>query len=447
MLATLLLHSRATITNQICACARAHLDWSSDYRLYSCGHVEPRLLFGEVLAQIHQRLGAQKPLVVAIDDTLIRKTGTHIDGVGWKRDPTGPKFQTNLVRAQRYLQLSAAWPLLTGQARLLPIEFTHCPSAPKAPKNATPGQKRAAKEEQKQRNLNQVAQNSIKQLRAAMPPGRKLVICGDGGYTNATIIKNLPANTAYIGRIRRDAVLHHPLPGKAPANEQAPANGRPRLYGEEAPGPEALRQDQQKPWRAINAYAAGKHHDFKIKTTGPLLWRKTGASIPLRVMVIAPLGYRLRKGSKLLYRQAAYLICTDETMSDEEYLQNYLWRWGIEMNFRDEKELVGVGDAQVRTPESNRNAPACAVAAYALLWLAALSGAQAKQEALPVPKWRKPKKAEEMGTGDLLRILRYEQWAGQIEEQSLCHFKTAPPQEASSHKPQTSLAHAILTTA
>jgi len=442
MLAILLLPCRATITNQLCLGARSHLDWTADYRLYSHERVEPHALFSEVLAQTHQRLPEQSALVVAIDDTLIRKTGVHIHGVGWKRDPTGPKFQTNLVRGQRYVQLSAAWPTTTaGHARMLPVDFTHAPPAPKPPKNATPARKSAFKEEQKQHCLNQVAIDSIKRLRATLPASRKLVIAGDGAYTNATIIKKLPENTTYIGRIRRDAVLHHPPEG-APAS-----TGRPRLYGRQAPTPEAMLKDENTPWTTIRAYAAGRWHDFKVKISATLLWRKTGARIPLRVLVIKALGYRLRKNSRLLYRQAAYLACTDPQMPIEEFLQDYLWRWGIEVNFRDEKTLIGVGEAQVRTAASNRTAPASAVAAYSFLWLAALNAGADSLEQLPCPKWRKPKKQEQMSTEDLIRVLRCEQWAGQIEEQSLSHFVTPTPADATKQKPQTSLPHAIFSTA
>lgn len=441
MLAILLLPCRATITNQLCVCARSHLDWSADYRLYSLERVEPRALFSQVLAQTHEHLPAQNALVVAIDDTLIRKTGTRIDGVGWRRDPTGPKFQTNLVRGQRYVQLSAAWPLPTGGSRMLPVDFAHAPPAPKLAKNPTPGQKLAHKETQKQRCLNQVAKTSIEHVRATLPMQRQLVIVGDGSYTNADIIKNLPAKTTYIGRIRRDAVLHH-RPGGTPA-----PSGRPRLYGEQAPSPEELLKDKSIPWSKVSAHAAGKHHDFKVKVSEPLLWRKTGAKVRLRVMVIAPLGYRLRKGSRLLYRQAAYLVCTDEHLSEEEFLQNYLWRWGIEVNFRDEKSEIGAGEAQVRTEPSNRNAPACAVAAYSYLWLAALLEGEKGMGQLPCAKWQKPKGQGEMSTRELIRVLRCEQWAGQIEKQSFYHFMTGSPEEASSQKPQTSLPHTILTTA
>jgi hypothetical protein len=163
--------------------------------------------------------------------------------------------------------------------------------------------------------------------------------------------------------------------------------------------------------------------------------------------VIAPLGHRLRKGSKLLYRQPAFLICTDPEISVEEYLQAYLWRWGIEVNFRDEKSLLGTGQAQVRTEASNRNQPACSVAAYALLWTAALQLGLDKLGQLPRPKWRKARAAGRTSTGELLRTVRWEQWAGQMNAKSFCDFMTAPPAETSEPKVQPSLPHALLAAA
>jgi len=142
-------------------------------------------------------------------------------------------------------------------------------------------------------------------------------------------------------------------------------HGRARRYGIQAPTPDQLRQDESVPWQQVVAFAAGKRHEFRIKTIGPVLWRKAGADLPLRVVVIAPLDYRLRKGSRMLYRQPAYLICTDPELPREKLLQYYLWRRGVEVNFREEKTLIG-------TAESNLHLPAVTVAAYALLWTAAL---------------------------------------------------------------------------
>ena len=47
------------------------------------------------------------PLVTALDDTGLRKTGRKIPGVGYRRDPMSPPFHVNLVPAQRFVQLSA----------------------------------------------------------------------------------------------------------------------------------------------------------------------------------------------------------------------------------------------------------------------------------------------------------------------------------------------------
>ncbi len=444
-MAALVSPCRGTLTNLICMCGRAQQDWTADYRLYSRDRVNPAGLFSTVLHEIETNLPATTPLVAAIDDTLVRKTGGKIDGVGWKRDPLGPAFQTNLVRGQRYVQLSAAWPGQGGQARMIPVDFTHAPMPPKPGKKATPELVEEYKEKKKQQRLNVVALARIQQLRQALPEARQLVVAGDGGYTNAGLLKGLPAKTTYIGRIRRDAVLNA-LPGP-PA-----ATGRPAVYGAQVPTPESLRTDATVAWQHVEAYAAGKTHTFKIKTLGPVLWRKAGPTRPLQVLVIAPVGYRLRAGSKLLYRQPAFLICTDPAMPVGEQLQYYLWRWGIEGNFRDEKNLIGTGQAQLRTAASNRNQPACTVAAYALLLIAALLfGEPAGQPAeapphLRPPKWRTHAAGASPSTrsaGDLLRTLRSECWADQIAPQSFSEFVSAFPTSTNPSKADPFLAEAL----
>lgn len=445
MMATLVSPCRGTISNLICLCGRAHQDWTADYRLYSRERVDPTLLFRHGLNEIHAHLPPDAALVAAIDDTLVRKTGTKIHGVGWKRDPLGPAFQTNLVRGQRFVQLTAAWPGCDGQARMIPVDFTHAPTPPKPPKCAPAVAHRQHKEKQKQQRLNVVARARIEYLRQSLPAARKLVVAGDGSYTNADILKGLPENTVYLGRIRKDAVLHA-LPGPPPATGRRPS------YGAQLQTPEQLRTDDTLAWQAVAAFAAGKRHTFKLKTLGPVLWRKSGADCPLRVVVIAPIGYRLRQGSRLLYRQPAFLICTDPAKPLEELLQEYLWRWGIEVNFRDEKSLIGTGEAQVRDPASNRNQPAVTVAAYAFLWIAALkliATGQAPPHLRP-PKWRhaEPGPATAaLSTGDLLRALRCELWAPQLSAHSFSHFTSSPPADINPHQPVPSLAHALLSAA
>ena len=436
---------RATLTNLICTSGGQQHDWSADYRLYSEGRADLGALFAPVLDEVLHALPQEAPLVVALDDTLLRKTGTHIDGVAWRRDPLGPPFQTNLVRAQRFLQMSAAWPLKTGGARMVPVLFHHAPSAQKPPKEATPVDRADYRERLKQQRLNVQALGSMERLRKATPPQRHVIFCGDGSYTNAVIIKNLPQHCTYIGRIRKDAKFHY-LPEAAPQGGKL--NGRPRSFGQPAPTPEQLCTDDASPWQRLNAFAAGKSHDFRVKTLDRVLWRKSGTRVAVRAVVIAPLGYRLRKGSKLLYRAPAFLLCTDPQLDLAKLVQYYLWRWGIEVNFREEKQLLGAGDAQVRTAQASRGVPAMVVAAYSLLWLAALRmhGRGDLPEAIRPPKWRAKSKEHQNlpSTGDLLRTLRGEIWARSIRPATFYHFIADSPADTKSPKPSPSLLGALL---
>jgi hypothetical protein len=277
--------------------------------------------------------------------------------------------------------------------------------------------------------LPKVGADRLCALRSAMDKDghrdRPLWAVVDGGYTNRTFIKHLPPRTVLVGRIRADAKLYH-LPE---STEGKP--GRNRVYGERAPTPEAIRQDDSIPWQKINVFAAGTTHQFKIKTLAPLRWRPAGGKHDLRLITIAPLGYRLTKHSPVMYRKPAYLICTDPTVSIKELLQAYVWRWDIEVNFRDEKTLLGVGQAQVRHKHSVENVPALAVAAYSMLLTAAnlAFGPTGTPDSLPSPKWRR-KKALRASTQSLIQHLRHEVWAEAIR------FSSFVPQHNPDSKPQ-----------
>jgi len=434
LLASLLCPERLTLTNIICTNGGQHSDWSADYRLYSRGRVESDALFDSVRSALDAHLPKERPLVVAVDDTLVRKSGTKIAGVVWRRDPLGPPFQTNLVRGQRYVQFSAAWPLPEGAARMVPLGFHHAPGAPKLAKALAADEAAQALHRAERKRLSLTAQTlaRFKTLREATPGGRQIVLSGDGGYTNARILKGLPEGTTYLGRMRKDAVLHHP-----PASKEPGSKGRKLSYGPQAPTPEELLRDEKIPWQQVEAFAAGKRHPFKIKTMAPVLWRKAGANKKLRIIVIAPLGYRLRKASKLLYRQPAYLLCTDPELPLAEALQYYLWRWGIEVNFREQKSVIGTGDAQVRGEESNEHQPAMTVATYSHLWVAALTLQQDGKPITPLrpPKWRaRSDQPPAPSTGDLLRLLRYEYWASALRPGHFYHFATGTRPDTSAQK-------------
>ncbi len=422
LLGQLLCLGRHTLTGVLGTSGRLFCDWSADYRMYASERVEPETLFRPVRRSLTGRLGANEPLVAALDDTLLRKSGRKTYGVKYTRDPMGPPFHVNFIKAQRFLQISMACAADNGMARMIPVDFVHAP-APQKPRIDADEQACALfRQAKREMALPKVGSDRLHALRKAMDNegqhDRALWSVVDGGYTNGTFIKPLPPRTVAIGRIRADAKLYH-LP-----EPSAGKPGRNRVYGDRAPTPEELRQDSSVPWQHIEAFAAGKTHQFKIKTMKPLRWRSAGKEHDLRLIVIAPLGYKLTKNSKILYRKPAFLICTDAHADIQQVIQAYLWRWDIEVNFRDEKTLIGVGQAQVRHENSVEKVPALAVAAYAILLTAATNayGPTGQPDTLPAPKWRR-KKTLRASTQSLIQHLRHEVWADALNFSS---FATHP---------------------
>jgi hypothetical protein len=149
-------------------------------------------------------------------------------------------------------------------------------------------------------------------------------------------------------------------------------------------------------------------HAFDVKTLSAVRWKGTG-NRDIRLVVVRPLAYRPRKGAKLLYHDPPYLICTDTALPLETLLQAYLWRWEVELNFRDEKTVLGVGKAQVRKQPSVESVPSLAVASYAYLLLAG-TAAGTGQNALPRQKWRPLKKGQRYSTQDMISLFRTQLW-------------------------------------
>jgi hypothetical protein len=238
---------------------------------------------------------------------------------------------------------------------------------------------------------------------------RSLLVCVDGTFTCRAVFRDRPARTTLIGRIRKDAHLYA-LPTRAQQNH---GRGRQRCHGDHLPTPEQSRQDSAIPWQSVRACAAGNTYEFEIKTIGRVRWKAAGANRDLLLLIIRPVAYRLKQGADLNYRKPVYLICSDPALAPEQILQAYLWRWEIEVNFRDEKTLLGFGQPQVRTEPAIRTTAAFFVFSYALLLLA-LNRCRMAHLPLPPPCWqrRKPKRPlERISTAQAISALRANLWA------------------------------------
>jgi DDE superfamily endonuclease len=417
---------RHTITGLLRLQDRSQQDWSADYRFYSRDRFDEDKAFAQIRLAVEQRLEASQPLVAAMDDSLLRKSGHKIAGARYQRDPMSPPFCTNFVRGLRVLQISAAVARGSqGEARMIPVDFLHAALPAKPHKNAPAQEQEAYQEERTKRNINVVGRQRLAALREQMDQGgssqRPLVVSIDGRFTNSTVLRQVPQRTHLIGRVRKDAVFYE-------APKAQPERGRKRKYGQRCPTPQALLKDAAQPWQEVKAFAAGEVYTFKVKTLENVYTPMNKGAAAVRVVVIEPVPYRSTKKSKLQRRQPAFLICTDPQMSLEKIIQYYLWRWDIEVNFRDEKTLLGVGQAQVRTEASNQNAPALGVLAYAILLLGSVQcyGAEGKPDTFKKPRWQPNSAEQRPTTPQLINQLRYELWASALKPNFMPLSPSAP---------------------
>jgi hypothetical protein len=401
---------RRTLTGMLTASGKQFMDWSSSYRIFEKDRVNTEKLFDVALRHGLQCLPSDEIVVAHLDDTLLKKTGKKVAGTAWRRDPLGPPFHTNFIWAQRFVQISLAIPQDNGccQSRSLPVDFFHCPSV-KRPKPKADSQELKNFREQK-RILKMSKQGALriqhlrKKLNDMGKQNKGLLMSVDGSYTNATVLKSLPDGVTLIGRVRKDAKFYQPA-------EEHSKLGRPKIYGARIPTPEQIRQSPSVPWQEIRGWAAGKVHTFNIKVVPNLLWRAAGEKHNLTLVIIRPLGYRLTKNSKTIYRQPVYLIHTKSNQPLDKLLQAYLWRWEIEVNFREEKTLIGCGQSQVRTEKAVKNLPAFVTAMYAFTILAAHKAySKRTQLILPRPKWYPAKTDQRLTGSEMLNLFRCQYW-------------------------------------
>lgn len=394
---------RRTISRTICSLDRAHQDWSADYKLFSRSDWETKGLFAPVVRDYLNRY-PKGPIGIAFDDTKIAKSGKKIAGTSWQRDPMSPPFHVNFLYGLRFIQGSLLFPCYRSQgtgARAMPVRFENAPVPKKPGKRATPEQKQAYDQLKKEQNLSTQTLRLIEGMRQQLDEQgagqRDLLAVVDGSFCNRTMFRNRLEQVELLARCRKDARLCLPA-----------LKGGRRKYAAEIFTPEQIRREDHIPWKRARIHYAGKRRWIRYKVLHKVLWRRGAATRPLRLIVIAPQPYKLSKHSRTHYRDPAYLLTTDLRSSLSLLIQYYFDRWQIEVNHRDEKSLLGVGQAQVWSSLSIPRQPAFAVASYSMLWLAALQtfGLNRTEEFIPLPKWRK--KTSSYSTLDLLSLLRKE---------------------------------------
>jgi len=439
---------RHTLSRIIWANGGQDKDWRADYFLFSRCKWDLVALFAPIL----QRALAYCPgryIGVAIDDTRLHKTGLRIQQAFVQRDPLSPKYHVNFMLGLRFLQASLLVPLFRRAkvgTRAIPIAFEevsvvkrprrkrprkasdrknqaakrkgktkHPKTAPQQPAKNTPLERDDASKKddalekewkdyraaQKLHNLSTHFVQLMSRLRssfdAAGAANKILLLALDNSFCNRTVFRTVVKGVELIARARKNAVLC-----------QRAKEGSRRFYDTRKFTPEQVRLDESRAWQTTRIFYGGTWRKVEYKEVTGIYWQGGALQRPLRLLVVRPTRYRKKKSGRYYYRQPAYLLTTVVKGTVRQLLQIYFDRWQIEVNHREEKDTLGVGQAQLRNLISVPKQPAFAVASYSALLLASLQafGAERGKAYATLPKWRR--RSTRPSALDLITLLRKE---------------------------------------
>ncbi len=407
---------RRTLTRALGFLGKQQQDWSADYRLFSRSPWQTVDLFQPQLQQAVQAYcPADEPIAAALDDTVVGRNGKKVPHSSWQRDPMSPAFHVNLLWGQRFMQVSLLLPLYrqdsTSSPRALPVRFAECPLVRKPGKKASPEQWAAYRQAQQERSLSAQFVRLALELRQSLDAlgyvQRRLLLTGDGSYCNRRVFRQPWERTAVLCRARKDLRLcfRHEGPGR-------------RYYGQEKFTPQDVYANKRRRWKQVRIFHGGRWRLVRYKEVKKVLWQGGAGRKELRLFVLAPTPYLKTQKGRKYYREKAFLLTDDLQTEVRVLLQDYFNHFEIEFNHRDEKSLLGVGQAQVWAEQSVARVPEFVVASYSALLLAGLQayGPKRTGDYLPLPKWRRKETARRPSCQDLVALMRQQVDAASKED-------------------------------
>jgi hypothetical protein len=303
-----------TVTGCLVACGVAG-SWhhSRGHRFFSRARWSPDRLGLVLLDLIVARLvdpGA--PLLIAVDDTLLRRSGRRVWGTAWHHEPT-------CSAPPRRFAWGNSWVVAAIVVRLpflrrpvaLPVSF---------------------RLQAKRRDSKHALAAQLIALFAGQYPQRRVDLVGDGHYTGPALV--CQSNITLTARLRANAALHEPAPPRTGKR------GRPRAMGARLPPLAQIAGDPATAWETVQVHRYGQTATVQIHRLS-CLWYRSHHDRPLTTLLVRD------PSSKEPYELA--LISTDLDASSVELVERFACRWSIEVAFEDAKQLVGVGEARNRT--------------------------------------------------------------------------------------------------
>ena len=283
-------------------------------------------------------------IVLAIDDTLARKRGQKVYGVGMHHDPlisSRRKAITNWGHSWVVLGVIVKFPFCEDKYFCLPILFRLYIS-----------KQTIAKKGGVYRTRPEWAVEMLRVLCRARPD-RSFHAVADSAYSGQSVLGELPSNCDLTSRLGLDARLYDAPPKRKPKQQ-----GRTRKRGRKLPTPKKMLEGGTK---TLTLKLYGRRD--RVRMTDAVGRAHAVPDRPLRIVAVHPIA-----GGR--GPQAFYSTRIDDTGKD--VLTRYAMRWAIEEANQNSKGHLGFEEPQGWTRRAVERTAPTAMLLYSLilLWFA-----------------------------------------------------------------------------
>lgn len=275
------------------------------------------------------------------DDTLARKRGLKMFGVGMHHDPllsSRGKAITNWGHSWVVLSVIVRFPLWPERVFCLPILF-----------RLYLNKKSAAKHRRVYRTRPELLITMLTLLCQAQKT-RRFHLIADSAYGGQSVRNHLPKNCDLTSRLLMNARLYGPPRARVPGQK-----GRPRQRGPQLPTPEQMLAQ-----RATRMELELYGRQDRVRLCDTVAYVYASPDRPLRVVAVEALS-----GGR--GQQAFYSTCWQATAI--EVLTWYAWRWSVEVAFHDSKQSLGFEEPQGWTRRAVERTAPMAMLLYSLIVL------------------------------------------------------------------------------
>ena len=254
-----------------------------------------------------------------IDDTTAGRYGKHVAHAGWFKDAsaTGPATKGTVIHwAHNWLvgAVTLRLPRWKWVRWVLPAVFALYRKPPDCDRNHPFATRQV------------LATRMVCQMVEALP-GVLIRVAADGQYATREMVHGLPKGANLVSRIRRDAALYALPPSRRPKGKR----GASPKKGRRLPTPRQIASRRTKGWKMITVCQQGREVQREILGI-TCLWYHVCRAVPIRLVLVRDPNGR---------QEDDFFFCTDAAVPDEQIVQRYYDRWGVEECILESKQQMG----------------------------------------------------------------------------------------------------------